>query len=364
MKMKILACAVVTQLSSGASFADALGYSYSVIAKDESLQFSSINKSGVAIGKSTATNQVALFKNGVVTLGLAKPAGVTYTNLVSGVAINDAGNGVGELDVLPTDFDGLFTASWTVVWDAANNYAPVALPWSKRSGAKAISKGNIVAGEFINQSNDGKQETKIRGLYVSTFSNGALSDPVTAGNKAYGHVSGVNDSGVVVGFCIGWTSSPCTKNGGYISNKALDAAGKLDLSLALRTFTDLGSLGGGYTYPRAINNSGQVVGESSTAAGVTHAFLYSGGVLKDLGTLGGSNSYAYGINEAGAVVGVSETASGERRAFIYVGGQMYDLAGAASSAAAISTDGRIVGSRAFVDASTGDTKYYPVIWTK
>jgi probable HAF family extracellular repeat protein len=49
----------------------------------------------------------------------------------------------------------------------------------------------------------------------------------------------------------------------------------------------------------AINDAGQVVGESLTTGGYFDAFLYSGGVMTDLGTLGGAYAYANAISEDG-----------------------------------------------------------------
>src|SRR5215472_10924117 len=75
------------------------------------------------------------------------------------------------------------------------------------------------------------------------------------------------------------------------------------------TMTDLGTLGGNFSEALGINDSGQIVGDSMTSDGYTHAFLDSGKML-DLGTLGGLTSSARAINNAGAVVGQSTTASG------------------------------------------------------
>src|SRR5712692_5455338 len=67
---------------------------------------------------------------------------------------------------------------------------------------------------------------------------------------------------------------------------------------------DVGTLGGASSEATGVNNSGQVVGSSTTAAGATHGFLYAGGAMTDLGTMiGGSSSHATGINDLGQVVG-------------------------------------------------------------
>jgi len=77
---------------------------------------------------------------------------------------------------------------------------------------------------------------------------------------------------------------------------------------AMYTITDLGSLGAPLstttyvTAPAAINDLGQVVGDSFTASGADHAFLYLGGQMLDLGTLPGDqnvSSRATAINNSG-----------------------------------------------------------------
>ena len=64
---------------------------------------------------------------------------------------------------------------------------------------------------------------------------------------------------------------------------------------------DLGTLGGGWSEARGINESGQVVGYSALPDGINHAFLYTPrfGMI-DLGTASGyPSSIANGINDFG-----------------------------------------------------------------
>ena len=58
-----------------------------------------------------------------------------------------------------------------------------------------------------------------------------------------------------------------------------------------------------------MNENGQIVGESETKSGQTHAFVWRHGKMTDLGTLGGASSRALAINDRGEIVG--ERASGK-----------------------------------------------------
>ena len=61
--------------------------------------------------------------------------------------------------------------------------------------------------------------------------------------------------------------------------------------------TDLGTLGGAFGVPNAMNDRGQVVGDSDLAGDQAfHPFLWDHGVLTDLGTLGGSFGEPRSIN--------------------------------------------------------------------
>ncbi|MRR24424.1 hypothetical protein EG830_15745, partial [bacterium] len=76
-----------------------------------------------------------------------------------------------------------------------------------------------------------------------------------------------------------------------------------------------------------INGLGQVVGSAACATGDAqeHAVLWTGGVIKDLGTLGGPYSRAWAINNSGQVVGESQDSSGGQPAFLWSDGVMMDL---------------------------------------
>lgn len=104
----------------------------------------------------------------------------------------------------------------------------------------------------------------------------------------------------------------------------------------------------------AINDKGQVTGQSSTFNNSSHAFLINGfdltgnRVIKgDLGTLGGKNSIGKDINSKGQVVGTSETSTGLKHAFVTVNGKMKDLGvlepGTESEGYAINEKGQVTG---------------------
>jgi probable HAF family extracellular repeat protein len=94
-------------------------------------------------------------------------------------------------------------------------------------------------------------------------------------------------------------------------------------------FTDLGSLGGQGAVANAINELGQIVGNSPTGTGRGGAFLFSKGKMIDLGTTSDALplSIAFGINNNGSVVGEVYSAgqAGIYHAFLYHDGDMIDL---------------------------------------
>ena len=142
------------------------------------------------------------------------------------------------------------------------------------------------------------------------------------------------------------------------------------------TLTYLGTLGGDYSWVHAINNSGQVVGESNTTlGGTTHATIWNGTIWNGtalhtptvLGTLGMGPSYASGINAAGQVVG-GMTAFGMHYATIWNGTTPTELGDLMESGygyggghpSGINNSGQVVGQSA--TTTSVDSAMHATIW--
>ncbi len=125
--------------------------------------------------------------------------------------------------------------------------------------------------------------------------------------------------------------------------------------------TDIGHLGGSYSFGFGINIKGDVTGLSARADGQRHAFIYSAGRMSDLGTLGGTTSVGYAINASKQVAGESTLPSGVSHAFVYSQGQLTDLgaaietmlgkSGVESIAYGINNAGQVIGRYYVTDAS-------------
>ena len=185
--------------------------------------------------------------------------------------------------------------------------------------------------------------------HVFLYSGGTFTDvPGLAG------VGGISSTGVIVGFISASPGHPASYSGGVLTdlgtlsgvgsgsatavNDAGEIVGNSNASAtASRAFLwsngvlqDLGDLGGtavgAQSSAKGINNNGQVVGYAMVPSGNYHPFLYSGGVMKDLGLFPGDYfGEALGINNIGQVVGMTEPPIGNSRAFLYSGSSIIDL---------------------------------------
>jgi probable HAF family extracellular repeat protein len=112
------------------------------------------------------------------------------------------------------------------------------------------------------------------------------------------------------------------------------------------TVVALGSLAGGDTFPRGLNNRSQVVGISRMPDGKFHGFLWQNGQMIDLGTLGGDTTFANAVNDRGQVVGGSNPAGASYQVpFLWENGGMVALGTEPGQATAINARGQVVGSR-------------------
>ena len=164
-------------------------------------------------------------------------------------------------------------------------------------------------------------------IHAFLWSNGVMKDLGTLPGTQHSYANAINSSGQVVGF-----SYTSTDSRAFLYSNGI--------------MSDIGTLGGTTATARSINDSGQIVGESSPAGDQTyHAFLYSGGQMLDLGTLGGSTSSAWDINNSGQIVGGSDK-NGKTHVFLYEQGMMKDLGTSAADvnyAYSVNDSGDIVG---------------------
>lgn len=199
----------------------------------------------------------------------------------------------------------------------------------------------------------------------------------------------------------------------HCSTRRLLAVASLALSPAIAsavnyTAVDLGTLGGTFSFPDAINAHGQVTGAANTAGNaatdaviwsgggtldlstmvgsqsngaaindngwvtgdlypdvlhspVAHAFLWNGAAMQDLGTLGGGNSHGVAINANGWTTGYSDTADSGFHAYLWNGSTMQDLGtlgGSISYGYAINSNGWIAG----LASVPGDMYSHAFVW--
>ena len=221
--------------------------------------------------------------------------GIPYASVTAG--INNKGQIVGTNTLSPTG-PGL-----GYVWkDGHFQYIPAV------GGTDSQAAGLNERGEVVGSAQS-TQNTYIGMLYRQGESE-AL--PITLAN-------GINNHGQIVGFSNTFQPLP---NVQWVAQLYQDG-----------TVTDLGNLGGLYANATAINERGEIVGQSSTTDSLTppfHAFIYRRGKMTDLGTLGGQATGATAINSHGTVTGVSslpETTAEVvyEHAFLYRSGRLIDL---------------------------------------
>ena len=248
MRLTVISSGVVLGLLflSAATLADAQTYKLTELSAIGGVTSyaNSINNTGHVVGASATVN------------------GVTHATLWTNAVASDIGALVGSSSYAMSINNAGEVAGFAMM----HSDGPHAIKWSN-SNVTDLGRG------FASSINS-------TGQIVGYWSDATLWSGGIASNLGNGIASSINDSGMVVGYSYS----------GSQSNAIVWSGG-------VRTY--LGKDSAAY----AINNLGQVVGESKANNGEWHAALWSGGEKIDLGTLGGMHTVAFDINEMGQSVG-------------------------------------------------------------
>lgn len=131
---------------------------------------------------------------------------------------------------------------------------------------------------------------------------------------------------------------------------SLALASSVTEAAVLYSVTDLGTLGGSYSYAASVNSAGQVTGSAATVDDAWNMPFSNNGTMSNLGSLRSmglpGDGAGYGINSQGNIVGVSHVNNGDAHAFFY-DGAMHDIGtslGSLSVATGLNDHNVIVGS--------------------
>jgi probable HAF family extracellular repeat protein len=177
-------------------------------------------------------------------------------------------------------------------------------------GPLSLAHGINDAGQVVGWSFTSEEETSENPVtHAFLYSDGVMTDlnsliPADSGWVLF-EGRDINDAGKVVG----------SGDAGRGQHAFLYSDGQV---------RDLGTLAkpyDSYSYPTAINNVDQVVGQSATAEGTEHPFLYSDGVIRDLNSLIPADSgwellNVEDINDNGYIVGKGVNSDGREHAFL------------------------------------------------
>lgn len=116
-------------------------------------------------------------------------------------------------------------------------------------------------------------------------------------------------------------------------------------AIAAVTITDLGTIGGSFSWGYGINNAGQVTGGSAPRLGSGYnAYIYNNGVMSDIGSLDNKHySYGNAINSSQQVVGTGMGSNGNFQPFLYSNGSIQHLGTSTGDAYGINDLGQVVG---------------------
>jgi len=302
-----------------------------------------LTKNGIGVGIADTTTKDPNYPNQNPIIGLPDPwiehpfrwkghfpledmGAFPGTNSSTVANINDNGVAVGlsengTIDAL-TGWPAGTAALWSRGSTTPKNLGTLA--GGNESFAILVNNVGLIAGISANGTSDPYSlfgwGTQTRAV---VWKSGKITDIGTLGGPdAATNASGINDHGQVAGFSYtnGTPNSvvtPCGTNIPTVDPFFWDMKQP-------KKMIDIGTLGGTCGLPYAMNNSGQMVGQSDLkgdGASNYHPFFWemvnNKGKLTDVGTFGGQRGIATWINDAGEVVGLAETKSFQIRAFLW-----------------------------------------------
>jgi probable HAF family extracellular repeat protein len=301
-----------------------------------------LNEAGELIYQAeTATpDPVGLITGGLLTRGVAArnriedlgtPLGQLERDNSFPIALADNGLIVGATTNGEMDTATDFPQVRAVLWQAGHGIALGDLG-GNGSQAWAVNNAGMVAGVALDAVPDNIAD-QFYGLPAATRSrafvwrHGTMEDIGTLGGPD-ANAMAINDAGQVAGNSSLDATVHAT-TGFPTVHPFLWQNGRIrDVGTLGGTLSTIGPSGGLFGAGEALNRRGEIAG-TSTLAGDTikHAFLWTNGLMRDLGTLGGANSQALAINENGDAVGIADLEMGSRvfHAFFWHDGHMNDL---------------------------------------
>ena len=187
------------------------------------------------------------------------------------------------------------------------NFTPENFPTSVQTQVTGINDSGVTVGFWSNSNLGGGQDSNFGFVDKSgTFTN--INNPATpAATPSFNQLLGVNNSNVAVGF---YTDAAGMTHG-YTYNIASNTfSANIDDPHA-------GPMG---TTAAAINNSGEIAGFYFDATGVLHGFTDAGGTFTTIDPTGSQSTVLLGLNDNGFAVGDYIDAGGTMH------GLLYDLA--------------------------------------
>jgi probable HAF family extracellular repeat protein len=287
------------------------------------------------------------------------PTWISTNGLIAGFSEN------GEIDPALPGFPELHAVLW--------KHRKITDLGTLEGGFESLAAGVNTRGQVVGLADNGvPDDYSIVGLPTQTraflWQNGTMQDIGTLPGGTDAIALMVNERGQVVGESYSANSVPSPPN--FTCR---------DFPLTLYGFfwdngkmVDLGTLGGNCTQAYALNNRGQVVGQSTVPADETnHPFIWEKNRMTDLGTLGGGYGSANWLNDSGAVVGFT-TPQGDQAliASLWKHGAISNLGtlpgNGCSGANAINSHGQIVGGSGFnaadFFADCNDPVEHAVLW--